>query len=594
MFNRLLKLAVSTARDVGGLLLNEFTSGPVGKGRVAPIDTAIERLICDKLLSKTPHFGFLGEETGAVAGDGIHTWVVDPQDGTSYYLRGARGPAVSIALLRHRIPVLGVVFAYAAPDHNGDLIAWAEGRPITRNNRVVRQPALTPYLENDHIVLTSPAANIAPQAAADVVSPARYVVLPSIAYRLALVAVGDANATLSVAPLNSWDIAAGHALLRAVGATLLDQNGEEVTYDVDGRRKLTACFGGSETTAAALSTRRIQGRTLREKSAPYVELRPGITITDSGVLSRAQGCMMGHLCADAILADKATPEPHHVQGNPAQPLPGQLRVHSELGLTLARVLVDYENYHRPRVREMYKGWLRSSPIRRPESLVGALTRQHVVSPPNHPTQRRYSDPILRCAPLGVFGALLASEHIQQLAQLDASLTNTLSEVQDVSAAFVATLAFVIRTGEQPGTILEFAQDQLNDKRLGMQPSRGGHDQTAAYHAFNEALHQLRNTSSLRDASMQAHENRKKTGAEPIVTATLFGATYGRDAVPKTWQRLVLSCRPQRGATYPRPARYWAVDTLALTERLLLAGKNARLTVTDAETKDAINRIAENE
>ncbi|MEC8024168.1 MAG: hypothetical protein VX223_09565, partial [Myxococcota bacterium] len=196
-------------------------------------------------------------------------------------------------------------------------------------------------------------------------------------------------------------------------------------------------------------------------------------------------------------------------------------------------------------------------------------------------------------PLGVFGALLSSKHIQQLAQLDASLTNTLSEVQGVSAAFVATLAFVIRTGEQPGTVLEFAQDQLNDKRLGMQPSRGGHDQTAAYHAFNEALHQLRNTSSLRDASTQAHENTKKTGAEPIVTATLFGATYGRDAIPKTWQRLVLSCRPQRGAAYPRPARYWAVDTLALTERLLLAGKNAQLPMCDTETKDAINRIVEN-
>ena len=44
-------------------------------------------------------------------------------------LEGYRGSAVSVALLRDGVPVLGVVCAPMSPDRGRDLIAWAEGLP---------------------------------------------------------------------------------------------------------------------------------------------------------------------------------------------------------------------------------------------------------------------------------------------------------------------------------------------------------------------------------------------------------------------------------------------------------------------------------
>ena len=58
--------------------------------------------------------------------------------------------------------------------------------------------------------------------------------LPSIAYRLARVAVGDGIATVTLRPVNAHDIAAGHALLIAAGGVLVAEDGVPVTYDTHG------------------------------------------------------------------------------------------------------------------------------------------------------------------------------------------------------------------------------------------------------------------------------------------------------------------------------------------------------------------------
>ena len=58
--------------------------------------------------------------------------------------------------------------------------------------------------------------------------------MPSIAYRLALVAAGEGVAAVSLNGPVGWDYAAGHALVSAAGGVLLDQRGAKVTYGRDG------------------------------------------------------------------------------------------------------------------------------------------------------------------------------------------------------------------------------------------------------------------------------------------------------------------------------------------------------------------------
>jgi hypothetical protein len=154
---RALSVAIETAREAGALLRREFhrSGGPRGSGDHADIDGEAEEVIQKRLLAAFP-WNYLGEELGRRdTSDSPFRWLVDPNDGTKSYLKGWRGSAVSIAALQDGIPVLGVVYAFCYPDDDGDLIAWAEGSPRTRNgqpltvrwsdDRLPPHPALSPW-----------------------------------------------------------------------------------------------------------------------------------------------------------------------------------------------------------------------------------------------------------------------------------------------------------------------------------------------------------------------------------------------------------------------------------------------------------------
>lgn len=202
-YRRALDVGIPAARAAGELLRGEFhrAGGPRGSPGKAPADTEAEWLIRKRLAAAFPGVGYRGEETGyqAAAAGEAHCWLVDPNDGTATFQRGHRGSAVSIALLRDGLPVLGVVCAFAAPDDEGDLLAWAEGcGPLTRNGEPVDLRSRPEELGHHDIVLLSQGANRRPKADAALTAPARFRALPSIAYRLALAAAGDGTAAVSL------------------------------------------------------------------------------------------------------------------------------------------------------------------------------------------------------------------------------------------------------------------------------------------------------------------------------------------------------------------------------------------------------------
>jgi myo-inositol-1(or 4)-monophosphatase len=68
-----------------------------GTDMVTEMDQGSERLIVEGILSARPDDGILGEEGAAVAGTSGVRWIIDPLDGTTNYLYGHPGFAVSIA-----------------------------------------------------------------------------------------------------------------------------------------------------------------------------------------------------------------------------------------------------------------------------------------------------------------------------------------------------------------------------------------------------------------------------------------------------------------------------------------------------------------
>lgn len=255
----LLKPVTECVLSAGELLAAEWQrpDGVRGQGDKADVDTEIEVFLRRNLLALID-CDFWGEETGTDLTGNKFCWVVDPNDGTRDFLQGRKGSAISVGLLCDAIPILGVVYAPVTIDRGPDWIAWAEGCDgVIRNGREVSPRSRLQGLVPGSHVLMSAAAAKKPDLNAELCSPAEVIPMPSIAYRLARVAAGDAVACASLVPVSAHDVVGGHALLKGAHAVLLNQEGLPITYDsVDQMSRVSnRCFGGAPAACIELVSR---------------------------------------------------------------------------------------------------------------------------------------------------------------------------------------------------------------------------------------------------------------------------------------------------------------------------------------------------
>lgn len=135
--------AISIAREAGALLLDLFDKPREVsyKGKVDLVtdaDRAAEELILERITETFPDHGVLAEES---AGGRVprpdpmpgYLWVIDPLDGTTNYAHGLPIYTVSIGLMVHGVPALGVVYDPTRDElyHGGvGLGAYLNDRPI--------------------------------------------------------------------------------------------------------------------------------------------------------------------------------------------------------------------------------------------------------------------------------------------------------------------------------------------------------------------------------------------------------------------------------------------------------------------------------
>lgn len=254
-----LSQVIESVVGAGRILAAEWQrpGGPRGSGDKADVDIEIEQVLHADLLGLLD-CDFWGEETESRLTGAEYCWVVDPNDGTADFLKGHRGSAISVGLLRDAEPILGVVYAPVTDTRGPDYIAWEAGLPsILRNGQQIRTCLLHQALTSNSQVLVSTAAKSKPELNAELCAPAKFTPMPSIAYRLALAAAGDAIAGVSLVPVGAHDVVAGHALLLGAQGVLLNQDGDPITYSSQtGFSKVsTRCFGGSPQACDQLSKR---------------------------------------------------------------------------------------------------------------------------------------------------------------------------------------------------------------------------------------------------------------------------------------------------------------------------------------------------
>jgi len=619
-YRRPLDLAVDAALKAGALLRDEFhrAGGPRGAGAHAEADTEAERLIRHALVPAFPGWGYLGEETGAQprAPGEAHLWLVDPNDGTRDYLKGRRGSAVSIALLRDGVPVLGVVYAFAAPDDRGDLFAWADGcGPMERNGRAVERPAWPTALGRYDVVLLSAAMNRKPRPNLELIQPARARAVPSIAYRLALVAAGDGDAAVSLNGPGAWDFAAGHALLGSAGGDFVDQDGRRIVYSADGSSRARFCFGGAPALVRDLASRAWQAVLDAPEPAaePYdlVTPEPGAATADSGLLSRAQGCLLGQVAGDALGAyvefktplELARRHPGGLRkmadGGTWNTLAGQPTDDSELALMLARSIVSTGRFDAEAAARAYHHWYHSRPFDCGGTTAKALaaigpgdvergqTAAAAAQAASRESQANGS--LMRCSPLAVWAHALDAERLAAAAREDSALTHPHPVCCDAVTLFAVAVAHAVRTGERPAQVYAFAMKRAEDLRCRRDVRRvvglAATEPPASFMdrqgwvlvSLQNAFHQLLHAESVEEGVVRTVMAGGDTDTNAAIAGALLGAVHGRDAIPHAWRQMVLTCRPLAGlpsVRHPRPRAFWPVDLLELAERLLSLGARA--------------------
>ncbi len=177
---------------------------------VTDADRAADRIIRSAKDARFPDDGWLSEESLVDSTQGAFTWVVDPIDGTREFVEGLPEYAVSIGLVwEHRV-VAGVI----AHPPSGVIMAGA----VTTGCR----PAETCLLPGARAKSTSlqilvSRTDLSRNRFAGWRPDLPLTAVGSIAYKLALVAYGEADAVVSVTRKNPWDIVGGFGVLAAAG-----------------------------------------------------------------------------------------------------------------------------------------------------------------------------------------------------------------------------------------------------------------------------------------------------------------------------------------------------------------------------------------
>lgn len=226
-------VAVRAARAAGQIILrhmNRLESLAVVEKQQLDFASEVDRLaeaeIIRELKRAYPRHAILAEESGAT-GQSKSTWVIDPLDGTHNYLRGFPHFCVSIALVEHGDPIVGVIFdplrneIFTASKGDG---AFLNDRRIRVGKRDGLEGALLatgfPFRQRAHLDAQIGMTRVLLREAEDLRRTG------SAALDIAYVAAGRIDGFYEIG-LKPWDMAAGVLLVREAGGKHCDFVGRD-------------------------------------------------------------------------------------------------------------------------------------------------------------------------------------------------------------------------------------------------------------------------------------------------------------------------------------------------------------------------------
>jgi myo-inositol-1(or 4)-monophosphatase len=232
-WDRELEIAAGLARRAGDEALEARAAGRLQTGAkaggevVTAADLTADRIIGEGLRAAFPGDALWSEETpGRPDTARGRMWVVDPLDGTGDFVSGGDAFSVSVGLAVDGTPVAGVVYnpsrrhLVAGAAERGVALNGEPGRPSGRTDPAGARLSCSPREE------ATVAAALRRAGIALTLEP-----VASMAYKLARVAVGLDDATLTLRGRKPWGLCAGVALASAAGAAVVLLGGGQIVID---------------------------------------------------------------------------------------------------------------------------------------------------------------------------------------------------------------------------------------------------------------------------------------------------------------------------------------------------------------------------
>lgn len=245
LIEALLAPAVAAGRAALDIYRAGFTvTQKADQSPVTAADHASERIILEHLGRLAPAVPVVAEEAaaaGSIPQVGEEFFLVDPLDGTKEFIHRRGEFTVNIALIRRRVPVLGVVYApvggvlYAGNVATGR--AFRCSHPADATTSGPREPLRVRPVPAAGITAVVSRSHSTPETDAYL---RHYTISDRVSVgsslKFCLVAAGEADLYPRLGPTMEWDTAAGHAVLAAAGGKVLAPGGEPLAYGKPGFR----------------------------------------------------------------------------------------------------------------------------------------------------------------------------------------------------------------------------------------------------------------------------------------------------------------------------------------------------------------------
>jgi len=227
-------LLIEAAKAAGSIAMKYFGKAnevwtKKGDSPVSEADYAVDKFLRETLLEARPDYGWLSEETedNDTRLERETLFVVDPIDGTRGFLAGRKEWCISIGVVHQNRPVAGVLecpalerLFHASTDSgsflNNTPLAELSGSSLKTITASRRLNALMERRHGDDFTV--------------------HPFVPSLAYRLAMVATSEIDAAFARPGAHDWDLAAADIILSEAGGRLTNVEGQLPRYNLPNPR----------------------------------------------------------------------------------------------------------------------------------------------------------------------------------------------------------------------------------------------------------------------------------------------------------------------------------------------------------------------